>query len=128
MNFRPLILLALCASSLAIAGPVPAPVRAEIDALLSSLASSGCEFNRNGSWHNAPQARTHLLRKLEYLEGKSAVKTTEDFIQLAASSSSMSGKPYQVRCPGNKSVESRNWLLAQLKLVRSPSGAAAAAR
>jgi hypothetical protein len=128
MNIRPLLLFTLLASSLAIAGPPPAPVRTEIDALLAALGSSGCEFYRNGTWHNGTEARKHLLTKLNYLEKRNAVKTTEDFIELAASSSSMSGKPYQVRCPGSKTVESKEWLHSQLKLVRAPSGAASAAR
>lgn len=112
----------LAAASFATAAPAPAAARAEIDALLSSLAASGCEFNRNGSWHTAAQAREHLLRKLEYLEGKDAVKRAEDFIELAASTSSSSGKAYQVRCAGRGPVDSKAWMLARLKVVRAATG------
>ena len=103
------------------AAPLAPPVRAEVDALLSALEKSGCEFSRNGSWHPAKEARTHLLRKLEYLEGKNAVQSTEQFIELAASASSSSGKPYLVRCGKAAPVESRAWLSAQLAALRAPA-------
>jgi hypothetical protein len=98
---------------------LPAAARAEIDALLSGLASSGCEFNRNGTWYDAVTAKSHLLRKLEYLEKKSALQTTEQFISLAASSSSTSGKPYQVRCGNAAAVDSGEWMRNRLKALRS---------
>lgn len=104
------------------AAPLAPPVRAEVDALLSALEKSGCEFNRNGSWYAAREARTHLLRKLEYLEGRTAVHTTEQFIELAASTSSSSGKPYLVRCGKAAPVESRAWLSAQLAVLRGAVG------
>lgn len=117
-------MIGTAACALAFAAPAPAPVKAEINALLAALASSGCEFQRNGSWHNAAEARSHLLRKLDYLEKKNLVKRTEDFIEGAASSSSMSGKAYQVRCAAGKAVESEGWMRSQLKVIRG--GAAAA--
>ncbi|MCG2591731.1 DUF5329 domain-containing protein [Ramlibacter sp. XY19] len=107
------------ASCAALAGPTPAPVRAEIDVLLARLQASGCQFNRNGSWYDGAEARSHLLRKLDALEGRGTVQNTEQFIQLAASGSSMSGKPYLVRCTGAAAVESRQWLTEQLAQVRS---------
>ena len=128
MPLRLFILLVVTTCSMALAAPVSAPVRAEIDALLASLGSSGCDFNRNGSWHRASEAKSHLLRKLEYLEGKNLVATTEQFIELAASSSSSSGKPYQVKCSGGAAIESRSWMLSQLKVVRASSRAASGAK
>ncbi|MEK6593929.1 MAG: DUF5329 domain-containing protein [Pseudomonadota bacterium] len=101
------------------AAPVAPPVRAEIDAVLSALQSSGCKFNRNGSWYAAAKAKTHLLRKLEYLERNNAVQTTEQFIELAAARSSSSGKPYLVKCGSTSPVESKQWLTVQLNAVRS---------
>jgi hypothetical protein len=107
---------ALCCLSV-LAGPAPA--RPEIDALLLRLQSSGCSFNRNGSWHEAREARTHLLKKLEYLEDRNLVQTTEQFIERAATGSSLSGKPYLVRCGTAEPVESRIWLTQQLKVLRA---------
>lgn len=101
------------------AAPLPAPARAEVDALLTRLQASGCQFNRNGSWYNGADARTHLLRKLEYLEKKDLVKNAEQFIDLGASSSSSSGKPYMVKCGSAAPMESKAWLGAELKAIRA---------
>ena len=122
MTRRMLVLAALVlAAGMAAAGPTPQPVRAEIDALLTRLQASGCQFNRNGSWYGGAEARTHLLRKLDAIEGRATVQSTEQFIQLAASGSSVSGKPYLVRCAGAAAVESRQWLTEQLAVVRGPA-------
>lgn len=105
-------LMALVATT-AFAQPQP-----EVDALLTRLGASNCEFNRNGSWYPGAEARAHLQKKLDYLQGKGRINTTEDFIRLAASGSSVSGQPYQVRCPGRPAVPSEQWLQQQLQAVR----------
>lgn len=103
------------------AAPLPAAAKAEVTALLGRLQTSSCEFNRNGDWHAAAEARAHLERKLAYLEDKNLVKTTEEFIERGASKSSMSGKPYLVRCAGAAPVESKVWLTRELTALRSAS-------
>lgn len=116
------LLIALSTSAFClsvVAEPLPAPARAEVDALLARLESSGCDFNRNGTWYTAADAKAHLLRKLDYLEGNNLIRTTEQFIELGASQSSASGKPYLVRCGKAAPVDSRTWLLGELKTVRS---------
>ena len=92
-----------CAVAACFAAPPPA-ARAEIDGLLSRLETSSCEFNRNGTWHSATEAKSHLLVKLKYLEDRGAVDSAEQFIELAASKSSMSGQPYLVRCANSAPV------------------------
>ena len=101
------------------AAPPDAQTRAEISHLLAYLATSDCDFDRNGSWHDAPEARDHLQHKLDYLEKRSLVGTTEDFISRAASSSSISGEEYLVRCPGATPVKSRDWLTEELARYRA---------
>lgn len=112
-----LVGLLLSASPL-YAASLPAAARGEIDSLLSRLGESGCEFKRNGSWHTASEAQAHLRRKLDYLVDKNAVDSTEQFIERAASKSSRSGKPYQVRCNKQAPVPSSQWLNAQLQKLR----------
>lgn len=111
--------VALAAACAAQAAPLPAPARTEVDALLARLQASGCQFNRNGSWYSGADAKSHLLRKLEYLEKKDLVKSAEQFIELGASASSSSGKPYLVRCGTAAPVESKAWLGAELKAIRA---------
>jgi Family of unknown function (DUF5329) len=105
------------------AAPLPPAARTEIDGLMNRLEASGCEFERNGSWHTAAEARAHLLRKLKYLEERGAVKSAEQFIELAASASSLSGEPYRVRCASGVPVASRAWMLSQLQALRSAPAA-----
>lgn len=116
---RPAFLVLLAATCGAAAAPLPPAARAEVDALLARLQSSGCEFSRNGSWYAGSDARAHLLKKLDYLEGKDMVQTAEQFIERGASTSSISGKPYLVRCAGKAPVESAQWLKAELQQLRA---------
>lgn len=113
------IAAALFAAATVACFAAPSPARPEIEALIARLQASGCSFARNGSWHGAAEARTHLLRKLRYLEDRNLVQTTEHFIERAASQSSMSGKPYLVRCGSGAPLESRVWLTNELKALRA---------
>ncbi len=113
-----MVLALLLAFPYAWAAPPDAQTQAEISHLLTYLASSDCDFYRNGSWYAAAEARDHLQRKLDYLAKRSLVGTTEDFISRAASSSSMSGEEYLVRCPGATPVKSRVWLAEELVRYR----------
>ena len=118
---RRLVLFVLAGLNLAtaFAAPLLPAARAEIGGLLGRLETSRCEFQRNGTWHNAADAKSHLLVKLNYLEERGMVASTEQFIERAASQSSLSGQPYQVRCANAAPVPSRTWLLSQLQLMRS---------
>ena len=70
----------------------------EINHLLQYIENSSCTFIRNGKAYNSAEARAHIQKKYDYF--KVRVKTTEDFVKYAATKSSMSGKPYKVRCNG----------------------------
>lgn len=91
----------------------------EIQSLFKALQQSGCEFARNGQWYSASEASAHLQRKYSYLKKRALAPTAEDFIARAASQSSMSGKPYLVRCPGQPEVRSQQWFEAQLAQART---------
>jgi len=100
------------------AAPPPA-ARQEIAHLIGYLTASGCSFQRNGTWHDATQAAKHLQRKYDYLLKRDLVASGEDFIARAATESSLTGKPYQVRCGGNAPVASAAWLKAELAKYRA---------
>ena len=92
--------------------------RAEIEALLSRLAESSCQFNRNGTLYTATEAKAHLVVKLNFLLERKLVGSTEQFIELAASKSSTSGENYLVVCQGAQAVPSASWLNAELQKLR----------
>ena len=85
---------------------------------MDSLAKSGCQFQRNGDWHDAAAARAHLQRKYDYLLKKNMVDTSEQFIQRAASQSSLSGRAYRVKCAG-KEQDAAAWFGEQLQRLRT---------
>ena len=90
---------------------------------MNRLESSGCQVDRNGTWYPAADARSHLMTKLSYLEDRGAVQTAEQFIERAASKSSVSGRPYLIRCGDAPPVESAVWLSAQLQAMRASARA-----
>ncbi len=118
MTYRmSLILAALLAAPLAHAAP-GAQAQREIALLIGSLDGSQCRFQRNGSWHDAAEARAHLQRKYDYLLKKDKVDSAEQFIERAASQSSMSGKPYRIQCPGQSEQTAAAWFGARLQALR----------
>jgi hypothetical protein len=115
-TLRPFALaFTLMLSCLAQAAVTP---RAEVDGLLSKLEASGCQFYRNGDWHTSAEAKVHLVRKLDYLENKGTLKSAEQFIELAATKSSVTGQAYQVKCASSAAVPSATWLTQQLQSLR----------
>lgn len=124
MNPRRLViqgaLLAMLLGALPLrAAALPAAAQGEIEGLLSRLAASGCQFKRNGNWHSAVEAQAHLRRKLDYLLDRGAVASAEQFIERAASQSSMSGRAYQVKCGSQAPVASGQWLRTELQRLRA---------
>ncbi|MNM61823.1 YfeK family protein [Stenotrophomonas lactitubi] len=118
MKHFPLVALALALAP-GIAGAAPsADARREITQLIGSLDGSQCQFQRNGSWYGPADARSHLQRKYDYLLKKDMVDTAEQFIERAASQSSMSGKAYRIRCPGQPEQTSAAWFGARLQALR----------
>jgi hypothetical protein len=108
--------IALAVTSLALSATPQ--VDAEIDQLLAALKGSDCRFQRNGTWYDAHMAAEHLGTKRVYFRRLDRIHSTEDFIRLAATESSMSGKAYSVACPGKPEVPSKTWLEAELARIR----------
>ncbi|MGJ0491063.1 DUF5329 domain-containing protein [Methylobacter sp.] len=105
-------------ASMSFAGEPKPATKLEIAHLFSYLQESGCQFDRNGTWYDSSEAVTHLNKKYQYLVGKGLVTSSEDFIERAASESSMSGRAYRVRCGSNSAVNSADWFGAELERYR----------
>lgn len=105
------------------AGPahaeIPAPAKAEIDHLVAYVGNSGCEFYRNGSWYDGKKGAEHLQMKLDWLGGRNMIQAAQDFIDKAATQSSMSSIAYKVRCNGGEPVLSAKWLSEELARFRA---------
>ena len=110
---RTLLALALAAPLFAHADPSPTVLQ-EVKHLLGFIEQSGCEFNRNGSWSDARAAVAHVKMKFDYLLQKDKIASAADFIDKAASESSLTGTPYQVKCGKAAAVLSRAWLSQEL--------------
>src|SRR5262245_36144397 len=109
-----LLIAAVCA-----AAPLPPAARGEIDMLMTRLETSGCQVNRNGTWYSAAETRSHLATKLRYLEQRGAVANAEQFIERAASASSVSGQPYLIKCGDSPPLETGTWLSRELQGMRA---------
>jgi hypothetical protein len=97
----------------------PMTAQVEIDFLLGYIEGSGCEFYRNGTWHDPKAAQAHLRDKYRYLAARNLISTTEDFIEKVAAQSSFSGQPYKVKCGDGATVTTSQWLHAELAHFRA---------
>jgi hypothetical protein len=97
----------------------PPNAQTEVDYLLRYIETSGCSFYRNGTWYDGTHARAHLRTKYDYLAERRLIGKAEDFIDKAATKSSISGKPYKIRCADGVEVESGPWLHQLLAQYRA---------
>ncbi len=95
---------------------VPDAQTSEVERLLKYVGQSGCSIERNGKLHPAAEAADHIRKK--YAHFRDDIKSTEDFIELAASRSELSKKPYRVICGTQRPVMAKQFLLDELKRVR----------
>ena len=113
-----LFMLGLALAQVARAEP-STKVQIEVNFLLGFVEGSGCDFYRNGTWHDSKAAQAHLRDKYRYLVANDMIHTTEEFIERAATESSFSGQPYEVRCHGGAMLTSNQWLRKELARVRA---------
>ena len=90
--------------------------QAAIEFLLAQVTDSELEFVRNGKTHAGPDASKHMRRKYEHYADR--IHSPEDFINLAATKSILSGNKYLVR-DGDSVVPTAEWLHDLLNDYRS---------
>jgi len=100
----------------------PAEAAQQIEHLIDFVINSPCRFIRNGTEYDGPAAADHVRQKYEYYRDRDRVHSVEDFIDLAATKSALSGKPYQIRCPGQPVAPAADWLRAELQAYRAKTG------
>ena len=94
----------------------PPGQKLEIDHLLNFVEHSTCRINRNGKFYDGSKAISHIKKKYAYF--KNEIQTTEQFIELSATKSTMSGNYYMVECGDGEQVRTKDWLLNELENYR----------
>ncbi|MCU7960244.1 MAG: DUF5329 domain-containing protein [gamma proteobacterium symbiont of Bathyaustriella thionipta] len=97
-----------------------ATMQNEIDHLLEFVKNTDCQYERNGDLHSGPEAVAHIRKKYNYF--KDDIDSSEKFIELSASKSTMSGKFYMIHCADQPSIKSQQWLLQELHRYRAGQG------
>ena len=101
--------------SLSVYADVPDKQKKEVTHLLDFIRNSSCEINRNGSYHSGKEAVKHIEKK--YIYFKDQINSTEEFIELSATKSTLSGTHYMINCNG-KIIKTKLWLLKELENFR----------
>jgi hypothetical protein len=91
----------------------------EIAYLLNAIEASECTFLRNDVPYSSRDAADHIRKKYDYLGDR--IGSAEEFIELCASRSSMSGTQYMIRCGDSDAVPSSTWLKRRLDEFRRGS-------
>lgn len=97
-------------------GPSAQAIR-QIDHLIAFIEASPCAFIRNGTEYDGPAAADHIRAKYRYYRDR--IRSAEDFIDRTATRSELSGRPYQVHCPGAPVLPAADWLRLELLNYRA---------
>lgn len=112
-NIMVAFLLVLALSSAAL-GARDAVESEKIEFLIASVEKLTAEkFVRNGTEYDGKEAAKHLRKKLKRAAGR--VRRAEDFITYIGSGSSLSGKPYLIKFPDGRTLETGKYLRDKLK-------------
>lgn len=96
----------------------PAAEKAKIEALIAHLEGLGdATFVRNGRDYDAKTAAKFLRGKWQANDKQ--ITTANDFIAKAATVSSTTGKPYQIRFKDGSVTPCSDYLTAQLKKLEA---------
>jgi len=115
-----LLAIALAVFSLLLPPAADAGREASLDRtiqhLITYVARSDLTFVRNSGKYDGKQASEHMQKK--YAHFRDRIKTPEDFIELCASRSLLSGKPYLVITEQGE-ISTHDWLTAELETYRN---------
>lgn len=92
----------------ALAGQQPEDLDATVNYLISYVRESDVTFERNTTRYSGAEAAQHIDRK--YRHFKDDIDTPEKFIELCATGSLMTGKPYFIITAQGEQLPSSDWL------------------
>ena len=84
------------------------PLASRINTLILTIEDSSCHFIRNGKTYTPVESVAHIKKKYKYF--KKDIDSIDKFIELSASKSLISGKPYHVLCDNGQRQVSATWL------------------
>ncbi len=117
-------LVSLLLVCLTMTGPIRADpsndTEAAIQHLLSYVRQSGLVFVRNFNNYTSEEAAQHISKKYSHFREK--IVTPEDFVELCASKSLLTGKAYLVIDDQEQKLPTRDWLLIELAVYRTRNG------
>lgn len=91
--------------------------RHEVDYLIGFISNTPCQIERNWTSHTGPEVIAHIQKKHDYF--RDDIKTTEQFIEYSATKSTMTGRDYLVKCAGQSTLKTKDWLLQELHKYRA---------
>lgn len=89
---------------------------ATVQYLITYVKESDVTFERNFSSYNGTDAAAHINKKYQHF--KDEIDTPEKFIELCATASLMTHKPYLVTTKQGKQQPSSEWLNTELAVYR----------
>lgn len=91
----------------------------KIEALIAHIENlADATFIRNEAEHNCREAAKHMRDKWQWK--RKEIRTARDFITVAATKSSVSGRTYLIRFKDGREVKCGEYLLQQLKQLENP--------
>ena len=84
-----------------------------IQHLIGYVSGSGLTFIRNAREYTPDEAAEHMNKKYQHFSDD--IDTPEDFIELCATKSLLSGKPYLVVAEQGRELRTGDWLRAELE-------------
>lgn len=93
-----------------------AELAATCEHLIFAVETSGLTFIRNGNRADGAGAAGHIRRKYNHF--KDQITTPEEFIELTATRSLMTGKAYEVILADGERMPLKDWLLDILRQHR----------
>ena len=87
-----------------------------IQHLITYVRHSGVQFERNFSSHDSVEAASHIEKKYQHFKDK--IDTPEQFIELCATASLVTGKQYRVMTKQGDEIPAGEWLNTELDRYR----------
>jgi len=82
-----------------------------INQLIQAIETTNCQFVRNGKSYTPEESIAHVSKKYRYF--KDDIDSIDKFIELSATKSLISGRPYQVQCGTSEPELSSAWFTAK---------------